>query len=56
MTETKFIKLKDVRNGKKYEFEFYAEVCPNCKEQYYDADTLIKLEKAADKDSVKKAA
>jgi hypothetical protein len=54
LTETKQVDIKDVRSSRKT--RIVAEVCPNCKEQYYDAAVLIKLENSGKRGSVRKAA
>jgi hypothetical protein len=45
LTKTKFISLKKIRAGKNFIFKMKAEVCPNCKEKYYDGAKLLEIEK-----------
>jgi YgiT-type zinc finger domain-containing protein len=46
LTETKLVSVKKIRQGKTFNLEMKAEVCPNCKEKYYDGAKLQEFEKS----------
>ncbi|MGI8668477.1 MAG: hypothetical protein ACR2J3_01370 [Aridibacter sp.] len=45
-TENKLTVLEATRRNKPFAMMIDAEVCPNCKEEYYDGQKLIQFEKA----------
>jgi uncharacterized protein with PIN domain len=45
LTGTKLVSVKKIRDGKTFNLEIKAEVCPNCKTKYYDGGKLQKFEK-----------
>jgi len=49
LTETEFVSRKVTRQGKQFILEMEAEVCPNCKEEYYDGGKLLEFEKSVKK-------
>jgi uncharacterized protein with PIN domain len=46
VTETKLVFVKKKREGKTFNLEMKAEVCPNCKIKYYDGAKLQKFEQS----------
>jgi YgiT-type zinc finger domain-containing protein len=46
LTESKIVTLTKTRKGRKFTLEMKAEVCPNCKEKYYDGAKLQEFEKS----------
>jgi len=49
LTKTGFVSRKVVRKGKQFVLEIEAEVCPNCKEEYYDGGKLLEFEQSVKK-------
>ncbi len=52
LTQTEFVSKTVKRKGKPFTLECYAEVCPNCKEIYFDGPTLVNFEKSIEKNLV----
>jgi YgiT-type zinc finger domain-containing protein len=48
-TKTKLVSVKKKREGKTFNLEMKAEVCPNCKTKYYDGAKLQEFEKSIKK-------
>jgi YgiT-type zinc finger domain-containing protein len=46
LTESKIVTLTKTRKDRKFTLEMKAEVCPNCKEKYYDGAKLQKFEQS----------
>jgi YgiT-type zinc finger domain-containing protein len=49
ITEKKLTVLEATRKNKTFAMMMDAEVCPNCKEEYYDGQKLIQFEEAIKK-------
>jgi uncharacterized protein with PIN domain len=43
------VRLKKVRQDEEFNLQIKAEVCPNCKEEYYDGKTLNNFEEMVSK-------
>ncbi len=44
MTETGFVEIEVKRQGKDFTSKMKAEICPNCKEEYFDGGKLVEFE------------
>ena len=49
LTETKIVELKATRDGREFVSQIEAEVCPNCKEEYYEGESLLQFEEMIEK-------
>ncbi len=49
LTKAKIVRLQKVRQGEEFNLQIKAEVCPNCKEEYYDGKTLNNFEEMVSK-------